>query len=72
MAIGLRHAGPTAKLKISIPIEIYLEFEKLLFDPRRGKATYGYRSSVVSELIANWNREAQAKRQKLLEDHQAA
>lgn len=47
---------------INLPSRVLMEFDLLIFDPVRGRAKYGQRTEIVSNLITYWSQAQHTKR----------
>lgn len=52
--IATRRPGVKKHLKISLPQNLADRFDILCFDRAKGRPMYGFRSIIITELIAEW------------------
>ena len=44
----------TVEVKLTLPIQVAVDLELLLFDPVRNKIAYGARSHLITDLLKGW------------------
>lgn len=48
------HTDPPIPLKIYLPKSMVEELDLMMYDPLRGKPTYGMRSQFIQNLVRQW------------------
>ena len=52
--MGIRRKGKSVEMKVLIPEQIYLAFERELTNNFTSKPVYGVRSQIITDLIVSW------------------